>query len=182
MKAIENHNTMHKPAIDNEKVGGVKYRCGEGFARFRFCMERWGRPMESALTAEERYFLDEYVVPNRRERLGWELERERRRADGLWRFAHGARELLKPVRVHPVRIQGGQFVLDNRDFLREIGNPQVLVLHPSKEWDRARLSFREAIDLYLGSGPYIAVDSRRTFAFIETESGCEGHEFLYLHP
>ena len=79
-------------------------------------------------------------------------------------------------------VKGGQFVLDNRDFLREVGNPQVLVLHPSKEWDRARLSFREAIDRYLGSGPYIAIDSRRTFAFIETESGCEGHEFLYLHP
>lgn len=44
------------------------------------------------------------------------------------------------------------------------------------------MSFREAIDRSLGSGPYIAVDSRRTFAFIGTESGCEGHEFLYLHP
>lgn len=121
-------------------------------------------------------------MPNRRERLCWELERERRRADGLWRFAHGARELLKPARGRPVRIQGGRFVLDRRDFLREVGNPQVRVLHPSKKWDRARLSFREAIDRYLGSGPYIAVDSRRTFAFIETESGCEGHEFLYLHP
>lgn len=174
--------TLPSFAIDNAKIGGVKYRRGEGFARFRFCMERWERPMESALTAEERYFLDEYVVPNRRERLGWELERERRRADGLWRFAHGARELLKPARVHPVRIQGGRFVLDRRDFLREVGNPQVRVLHPSKEWDRARMSFREAIDRFLGRGPYIAVDSRRTFAFIETESGCEGHEFLYLHP
>ena len=121
-------------------------------------------------------------MPNRRKRFCWELEREHRRADGLWRFAHGARELLKPTRIHSVRVQGGQFVLDNRDFLREVGNPQVRVLHPSKEWDRARMSFREAIDRYLGSGPYIAVDSRRTFAFIETESGCEGHEFLYLHP
>lgn len=130
----------------------------------------------------ETYFLEEYVVPNRRERLCWELERERRLADGLWRFAHGAREMLKPTRIHSVRVQGGQFVLDRRDFLREVGNPQVRVLHPSKEWDRARMSFRGAIDRSLGSGPYIAVDSRRTFAFIETESGCEGHEFLYLHP
>lgn len=130
----------------------------------------------------ETYFLDEYVVPNRRKRFCWELEREHRRADGLWRFAHGARELLKPTRVHPMRIQGGRFVLDRRDFLREVGNTQVRVLHPSKEWDRARMSFREAIDRFLGRGPYIAVDSRRTFAFIETESGCEGHEFLYLHP
>lgn len=66
--------------------------------------------MESALTAEERYFLDEYVVPNRRKRFCWELEREHRRADGLWRFAHGARELLKPTRIHSVRVQGGRFV------------------------------------------------------------------------
>ena len=43
-------------ALDNEKIGGVKYRRGEGFARFRFCMERWERPMESALTGEKRTF------------------------------------------------------------------------------------------------------------------------------
>ena len=43
-------------ALDNEKIGGVKYRCGEGFACFRFCMERWERPMESALTGEKRIF------------------------------------------------------------------------------------------------------------------------------
>ena len=165
-------------ALDNEKIGGVKYRRGEGFARFRFCMERWERPMESALTGEKRTFSKSMSCGAPL----LELERERRRADGLWRFAHGARELLKPTRIHSVRVQGGQFVLDNRDFLREVGNPQVRVLHPSKEWDRARMSFREAIDRSLGSGPYIAVDSRRTFAFIETESGCEGHEFLYLHP
>ena len=61
--------TLPSFALDNAKIGGVKYRCGEGFVRVRFCMERWECPMESALTAEERYFLDEYVVPNRRERL-----------------------------------------------------------------------------------------------------------------
>ena len=49
-------------ALDNERVGGVKYRCGEGFARFRFCMERWERKMESALTAEERVPADMEAV------------------------------------------------------------------------------------------------------------------------
>lgn len=161
-------------AIDNAKIGGV--------CPFPILHGAVGTSDGERADRGETYFLEEYVVPNRRERLGWELERERRRADGLWRFAHGARELLKPTHIHSVRVQGGRFVLDSRDFLHEVGNPQVRVLHPSKEWDRARMSFREAIDLYLGSGPYIAVDSRRTFAFIETESGCEGHEFLYLHP
>ena len=135
--------------------------------------------MESALTGEKRTFSKSMSCRTAGSAFAgsWSAS-----ADGLWRFAHGARELLKPTRIHSVRIQGGRFVLDRRDFLREVINPQVRVLHPSKEWDRARMSFREAIDRSLGSGPYIDVDNRRTFAFIGTESGCEGHEFLYLHP
>lgn len=161
-------------AIDNAKIGGVKYRRGEGFARFRFCMERWERPMESALTGEKRTFSKSMSCRTAGSAFA-----------GSWSGSAGSRTAFgdsPTARVHPMRIQGGRFVLDRRDFLCEVGNPQVRVLHPSKEWDRARMSFREAIDRSLGRGPYIAVDSRRTFAFIETESGCEGHEFLYLHP
>lgn len=83
--------------------------------------------------------------------------------------------------IHPVLIQKGEFVLDGKDFLREIGNPKVFIMDSSKERDRVIMGFQSALDEYLGSGPYIMIDCKLTFAFIETESDCETHEFLYMH-
>ena len=137
--------------------------------------------MDRSLSAEEEYFVREFIVPNRRERVCWELEHERKRSGCIWRFAHCARELLRPSLIHPVLIQKGEFVLDGKDFLRKIGNPQVFIMDSSEEWDRVIMDFQSAFDKYLGSGPYIMIDCKQTFAFIETESGCETHEFLYLH-
>ncbi len=137
--------------------------------------------MDRSLSAEEEYFVREFIVPNRRERVCWELEHERKRSGCIGRFAHCARELLRPSLIHPVLIQKGEFVLDGKDFLRKIGNPQVFIMDSSEEWDRVIMDFQSAFDKYLGSGPYIMIDCKQTFAFIETESGCETHEFLYLH-
>lgn len=137
--------------------------------------------METTLYAEETYFINEYIVPNRKERVAWELVLKRKRSDCIWRFAHRARDFLKASTIHPVQIQHGELVLDGKDFCREIGNKDVLILHPSEGWDRIRMGFHQALDDYLGSGPYIMIDCGQTFAFIETESGCETHEFLYLH-
>lgn len=137
--------------------------------------------MENLLSAEEAYFINEYIIPPRKERLSWELGQARKRSDCIWRFAHRAREFLKPSLIHPVYIKGGEFMLGTKCFRQTIGNPEVWIVHPSEEWDRVRLGFQKALDDYLGSGPYIMIDCRQTFAFIETESDCETHEFLYLH-
>lgn len=137
--------------------------------------------MDHLLSAEEAYFVKEFIVPNRRERVCWELEHEQKRSGCIWRFAHCARELLRPSLIHPVLIQKGEFVLDGKDFLREIGNPKVFIMDSPKEWDRVIMDFQSAFDEYLGSGPYIMIDCKLTFAFIETESDCETHEFLYMH-
>lgn len=80
-----------------------------------------------------------------------------------------------------VHIQDGEFVLDGKSFRQAIGSPEVLILHPSEGWDRTRMGFQKALDEYLGSEPYIMIDCGRKFAFIETESDCETHEFIYLH-
>lgn len=137
--------------------------------------------MGNLLSAEERYFVDEYIVSNRKERIAWELNHDRKRADCIWRFAHGARDFLKHSLTHPVLIQNGTLVLAGKNFRREIGNPQVYIMHPSVGWDRVITDFQRALDDYLGSGPYIIIDLAHTFAFIETESCCETHEFLYMH-
>ncbi len=137
--------------------------------------------MEKVLCAEELYFVNEYIVSNRKKRILWELGSPRKRADCIWRFAHRARDFLKSALIHPVCIKSGEFYLETKEFLPEIGNPQVFVLHPSGEWDRVRKSFQEAFREYLGSGPYIMIDCNLRFVFIETESDCEEHEFLYLH-
>lgn len=137
--------------------------------------------MANVLNAEEMYFINEYIQPGRKERIGWELGQVHKRKVCLWRFAHCARDFLKPSVVHPVHIQNGEFTLDGKSFRQMIGDADVLVLHPDEEWNRIQIDFQRALDDYLGSGPYIMIDLKHTFAFIETESGCETHEFLYLH-
>ena len=137
--------------------------------------------MERLLSAEEEYFIKEYVVTNRQERICWELKHERKRSGCIWRFAHCARDLLRPSLIHPVQIQNGEFVFDGKHFRQKMGNPKVFIMHPSKEWDRVIMDFQKALDAYLGSGSYVMIACAQTFAFIETESGCETHEFLYMH-
>lgn len=137
--------------------------------------------MDKVLSTEEVYFVNEYIVANRKERILWELGLPRKRSDCIWRFAHRARDFLKSTLIYPVYIKNGEFYLETKEFFQEIGNPKVFIIHPSEGWDRVRESFQEAIREYLGSGPYIMIDCNLTFAFIETESDCEEHEFLYLH-
>lgn len=137
--------------------------------------------MENLLSAEEIYFINEYILPSRKERIGWEIGRESKRSDCIWRFAHRARDFLKPSLIHPVYMKNGELTLGGKSFRQAMGNPEVWILHPSEGWDRVQMEFQKALDNYLGSGPYIMIDCRKTFAFIETESDCETHEFLYLH-
>ena len=139
------------------------------------------RELGNMLSAEELYFVNEYIVSNRRERIGWEINLNRKRADCIWRFAHCARDFLKPTLVHPVQIRDGELVLQGKSFRRKIENSQVFIMHPSEKWDRAIMDFQKALDDYLGSGPYVMIDLNHTFVFIETESGCDTHEFLYMH-
>lgn len=137
--------------------------------------------MANLLRAEELYFVNEYIVSNRRERIRWELSMESRRSDCIWRFAHCARELLKAPLVRPVTIKNGELLLGAKKLLSETGNPEVFIMHFSQGWDRRQMRLRDALDEYLGSGPYVMIDCRRTFAFVETEPDCETHELLYLH-
>lgn len=137
--------------------------------------------MGNLLCEEEMYFVNEYILPNRKERIRWELGLERKRKQCLWRFAHCAREFLKPSTIHPVYIRNSELTLDTKNFRQLIGDPEVWIVHPDEGWDQIRMGFQKALDEYLGSGPYIFIDCKRTFAFIETESECETHEFLYLH-
>jgi len=136
--------------------------------------------MNISLNAEEAFFVNEYIKSNRRERIEWELSRDGKRSACIWRFAHRAREFLKDSVIHPVHIKNGEFILGAKRFRSEIGNPKVFIIHPSESWDRKQMDFQEALDEYLGCGPYILIDCNLTFAFIETESDSETHEFLYL--
>lgn len=151
------------------------------FLRMSSTLIRKEESMENLLRAEEIYFINEYIVSSRKERIRWELGLERKRSDCIWKFAHRARDFLKPSLIHPVQIKNSELTLDGKCFRQAIGNPDVWILHPSDGWDRIQMGFQRAIDDYLGSGPYIMIDCKQTFAFIETESDCETHEFLYLH-
>ena len=58
--------------------------------------------MNTGITTEEEYFIRAYILPNRRERMRFELSSMKRRSDCIWRFAHCARDMLKLEYIHPV--------------------------------------------------------------------------------
>lgn len=136
--------------------------------------------MNAGITMEEEYFIRAYILPNRRERMRFELSSIKRRSDCIWRFAHCARDMLKLEYIHPVFSKEGDLWLNSKLLRDEIGDKLVYILDYDKTLDRARLPFRSALSKFMGCGPYIMIDTGLTFAFVETEPFCESHEYLFL--
>ena len=129
--------------------------------------------------AEETFFIDSFIMANRRERLRFELGKTgetRRRA--IDRFSHDARKLLIEKYIHPAEIVRGTVCVPGTPDLRIDGDVYVMSL--DEDCDRTVMPFGRAIDKCMGLGPYILVNAKRGFAFVETESDCEEHEYLYL--
>ena len=138
--------------------------------------------MSIQLSAEELYFIDTYIFPNRRERLKYELTSAKKRYDGIDRFCHSAREMLKPAFLTAVIVTAEKFLIDakNPNSLRKIDSNPVFVISVYKDLDRQVMPFCDAVDKMLGLGSYILIDRKLQFAFVETEPDCPQHEYLYL--
>ncbi len=62
------------------------------------------------------------------------------------------------------------------------GEDEVYILHFDSSEDKKRMKFKDAIDYFIGGGPYIMISCNLKWGFIETESDCESHEYIVLHP
>lgn len=140
----------------------------------------WREQMGLQLSAEELYFIDTYVSPNRRERLKHELSSEKKRRDGLWRFCHAARDILIEKYIHSVYFTGGCFLLGKEDLKKKIGSRDVYIVDSDPSYDRKIMPFRKAADELNFRSPYVLIDRKMQFAYVETEPSCESHEYLYL--
>lgn len=138
--------------------------------------------MSIKLSAEELFFIDTYVFPNRRDRLKYELSSEKKRYDGIDRFCHSAREMLKPAFLTPVVVTAEKFLInaENLNSFRKIDSNSVFVISMYQDLDRQVMPFCDAVDKMLGLGPYILINRELQFAFVETEPDCPQHEYLYL--
>ena len=136
--------------------------------------------MSIRLSAEELYFIDTYVFPNRRERLKYELSSGKKRRDALWRFCHMARDILIEKYIHSVYFTGGCFLLGKEDLNEKIGSRDVYIVYSDPSYDCKIMPFREAADELNCRSPYVLIDRKMQFAFVETEPSCESHEYLYL--
>lgn len=128
----------------------------------------------------ETNFLDRYIVRNRRDRLRMELKSDKHRNNSIWRFAHGARELLRVELTNSVVFTNGALMLDNECLLKKTGNPNVFILQSNSYLDKKHMPFEDALHECMGSGPYILLESDGRFAFVETESDSETHEYIFL--
>ena len=128
----------------------------------------------------ERQFVSAYIVRNRRERILMELESKSKRNNCIWRFAHSARELLRDEFVREVGFQRGELLLGHERLLDKTGNPDVYIMQSNSYLDGKMMQFEAALDVIMGSGPYILLECDGRFAFIETESDCETHEYMFL--
>lgn len=136
--------------------------------------------MNEGLSREEEYFISTFVFPNRRDRIRYELSSKKRRAECIWRFAHCARDVLRPDCIHSVFSKDGLLWLGPRRLSDVVHGHAVYLLYSDESLDKKTCTFDAAIDEFLGWGPYIMIDRDLTFAFVETESFSETHEYLFL--
>ena len=138
--------------------------------------------MRDRLSREEEYFIRTYVLPNRRERMRFELSSTKRRSDCIWRFAHRARDILRPDCIHSVFSKDGLLWFGSKRLSDVAPESTVYILDFDKAFDQVTRAFDAALNEYMGLGPYIMIDRNLTFAFVETEPFCETHEYLFLRP
>ena len=93
--------------------------------------------------AKEEYFVKNFIVKDRRERLLYELTTPKKRYDGLDRFCHQAKGLLDPSKI----FMEGVYLEYDRDFERFVKqHPEdCLVLSPAFYDDGQMSPLKEAV-------------------------------------
>ena len=123
----------------------------------------------------EEYFVNNYIIKEKRGRLLFELNGKKRR-DGIGRFCHGADEILIGKKI----ILSGKLLFDEIKNTLEKYDKDAFwyIIAYDKNIDRKCVRLDEALDLVLGNGMAAVMLSGNT-AFVETEQ-CEGTPVRYI--
>ena len=116
----------------------------------------------------EEYFVRNFIVKEKRERLLFELSGKKRR-DGIGRFCHSAEDLLIADRIG---FSGKLPRSEIESLLTRYGDiNRCFIISYDKAADGKCCGLEEALDLVLGGG-MAAVIISGSAAFIETEQCC----------
>lgn len=105
----------------------------------------------------ELFFIENFIIKSKRNRLFYELRNSKKRQNCLGRFCHHAEDLLDM-----------QKICDTQDFEKILGNPECYILAYNSELDKSQCNLKQALKLVLGNG-MSAIIIGKNFAIIETE-------------
>ncbi|MDE5769540.1 MAG: hypothetical protein K2H82_09165 [Oscillospiraceae bacterium] len=105
----------------------------------------------------ESYFIKNFIVRSRQERLQYELQSMKKRQYGIGRFCHYAEDWLDMSKI-----------CKTEDFAILKENPECYVIAYQPELDKLQCSLKHALELVLGNG-MAAVIVGVGFAVVETE-------------
>ncbi|MDE6776822.1 MAG: hypothetical protein K2J25_02695 [Oscillospiraceae bacterium] len=118
----------------------------------------------------ELFFIKNFIIKSRQDRLLYELQNLKKRQDCLGRFCHYAENLLDM-----------QKICHTQDFEKILGNPECYIMAYHQELDKLTCNLKQALKLVLGNG-MSAVIIGKNFAIVETEQlqGTPDRYFLKL--
>lgn len=103
--------------------------------------------MEERVRRAQSAFVETYIRPERRERLGYELSHPQKRGRGLDRFCHRSADLLDPKRI----FLWGRDLMRQEAFLRFAAQhpEECVILSPDAVLDGQVLPLADALSLCL---------------------------------
>ncbi|MDE6708690.1 MAG: hypothetical protein K2K06_11730 [Oscillospiraceae bacterium] len=118
----------------------------------------------------ELFFVKNFIIKSKRDRLLYELQNSKKRQDCLGRFCHHAEDLLDM-----------QKICDTQDFEKILGNPECYIMAYHQELDKLTCNLKQALKLVLSNG-MSAIIIGKNFAIVETEQlqGTPDRYFLKL--
>ncbi|MBD5143452.1 MAG: hypothetical protein HDT22_07580 [Ruminococcus sp.] len=118
----------------------------------------------------ELFFVKNFIINSKQDRLLYELQNSKKRQDCLGRFCHHAEDLLDM-----------QKICDTQDFEKILGNPECYIMAYHQELDKLTCNLKQALKLVLSNG-MSAIIIGKNFAIVETEQlqGTPDRYFLKL--
>lgn len=117
----------------------------------------------------EQFFVNNFVVKNRRQRLLYELS-GKKRIDGMMRFCHGTEEMIIKEKI----IASGTDLYEQEilHIIRQLTNVEnAYIMAYNEEIDACSCSVQEALEKVLGNGmaAIVIIDN---VVVVETEQVC----------
>lgn len=122
------------------------------------------------MNTAERWFAQQFIVRNKRERVLYELERADKRRTCLWNMTTAGNDRLKADYVHDVTGSCDELLQELRESGISWKSP-VSIISGHPELDGQTLPLKEALRQVWHHWPYVLITSEHKIALLAGESG-----------